>query len=311
MQDFKQQITNIYTLVCIQIAVYTEQTLLYQKKYFYGGISLSRKVLKCLLIVMLIGILSVFGFGCSSEEPAATETENEKPTYTVAFEATFPPFESKDADTGEFVGFDIDLIRAIGEEEGFNVELMEMGFEGIVAAVQTGNVDLGVSGLTINEKRLKSVDFSTPYYHSALSIVVRADNDTIKGVEDLKGKKIAVQIGTTGAEYAKEIEDAKVTEYDAVTDAFLELKNGGADAIVNDNPVNLNYIKGNEQDYKIVGETLESEYYGIAIKKGNTEMLDKINSGLQKLKENGKYAELYKKWFEVDPPEYLPGEENA
>jgi glutamine transport system substrate-binding protein len=272
---------------------------------------LSRKAIKSLLIIMLIGLISVFGFGCGNEQAAPSENETEKPTYTVAFEATFPPFESKDAETGEFVGFDIDLIRAIGEEEGFDVQLMEMGFDGIIAAVQTGNVDLGVSGITIREDRLESVDFSTPYYHSALSIVVRTDNDTIKGVEDLKGKRIAVQIGTTGADYAKKIEGAKVTEYDAVTDCFLELKNGGADAIVNDNPVNLNYIKGNEQDYKIVGDTLESEYYGIAVKKGNKELLDKINSGLQKLKDNGKFAELYKKWFEVDPPEYLPGEENA
>lgn len=272
-----------------------------------------KKILKCLSIMVLIGLISVFALGCSNEEaPGTSDQDNEeKPTYIVAFEATFPPFESKDEETGEFIGFDIDLIRAIGEVEGFDVELMEMGFDGIVAAVQTGNVDLGVSGLTIDEDRLESVDFSTPYYHSALGIVVRADNDTIKGVDDLKGKKIAVQIGTTGAKYARTIEDAQVTDFDQVSNAFLELKNGGADAIVNDHPVNLNYIKGNEEDYKTVGDTLQSEYYGIAIKKGNTELLEQINNGLDTLKENGKFAELYKKWFDVEPPEYLPGEENA
>jgi glutamine transport system substrate-binding protein len=272
-----------------------------------------KKILKCLSIMVLIGLISVFALGCSNEEaPGTSDQDNEeKPTYIVAFEATFPPFESKDEETGEFIGFDIDLIRAIGEVEGFDVELMEMGFDGIVAAVQTGNVDLGVSGLTIDEDRLESVDFSTPYYHSALGIVVRADNDTIKGVDDLKGKKIAVQIGTTGAKYARTIEDSQVTDFDQVSNAFLELKNGGADAIVNDHPVNLNYIKGNEEDYKTVGDTLQSEYYGIAIKKGNTELLEQINNGLDTLKENGKFAELYKKWFDVEPPEYLPGEENA
>jgi glutamine transport system substrate-binding protein len=151
-----------------------------------------KKILKCLSIMVLIGLISVFALGCSNEEaPGTSDQDNEeKPTYIVAFEATFPPFESKDEETGEFIGFDIDLIRAIGEVEGFDVELMEMGFDGIVAAVQTGNVDLGVSGLTIDEDRLESVDFSTPYYHSALGIVVRADNDTIKGVDDLKGKKL-------------------------------------------------------------------------------------------------------------------------
>ncbi|HBG22837.1 MAG TPA: basic amino acid ABC transporter substrate-binding protein [Peptococcaceae bacterium] len=273
-----------------------------------------KKIFKYLSIMLLIGLISACALGCSNEEgtPEASDQDNEeKPTYIVAFEATFPPFESKDEETGEFVGFDIDLIKAIGEEEGFDVELMEMGFDGIVASVKTGNVDLGVSGLTIDEERLESVDFSTPYYHSALGIVVRADDDTIKDVDNLKGKKIAVQIGTTGAKFARTIEDAQVTDYDQVTDAFLELKNGGADAVVNDHPVNLNYIKGHEKDYKTVGDTLESEYYGIAIKKGNTEVLNKINSGLEKLKEKGKYAELYKEWFDVEPPEYLPGEENA
>jgi hypothetical protein len=131
-----------------------------------------KKILKCLSIMVLIGLISVFALGCSNEEaPGTSDQDNEeKPTYIVAFEATFPPFESKDEETGEFIGFDIDLIRAIGEVEGFDVELMEMGFDGIVAAVQTGNVDLGVSGLTIDEDRLESVDFSTPYYHSALGI---------------------------------------------------------------------------------------------------------------------------------------------
>lgn len=273
-----------------------------------------KKIFKCLSIMLLVGLISACALGCSNEEgtPEANDQDNkEKPTYIVAFEATFPPFESKDEATGDFVGFDIDLIKAIGEVEDFDVELMEMGFDGIIASVQTGNIDLAVSGLSIDEKRLESVDFSTPYYHSALGIVVRADDNTIKGIDDLKGKKIAVQIGTTGAKYAREIENAQVTDFDQVSNAFLELKNGGADAIINDHPVNLNYIKGNEKDYKTVGDPLESEYYGIAIKKGNTELLDKINSGLEKLKENGKYAELYKKWFETDPPEYLPGEEKA
>jgi glutamine transport system substrate-binding protein len=289
---------------------------LYQKnKIFVGGMSL-RKVFRYLLIVMLIGLFGAFGVGCSSDNnngtPAAGDKDTkEKPKYTVAFEATFAPLEFRDEKTGEFTGFDIELIKAIGEVEGFDVELKDMGFDGIVSSVKTGNIDIGASGLTIDEDRLESVDFSTPYYKAGLSVVVRANEDKIKSVKDLKGKKIAVQIGTTGSKYAKTIEGANVTDFDQVTDALMEVKNGGADALVNDNPVNQYYVSKSKKDYKIVGDILESEYYGIAVKKGNTELLEKINNGLKKLKESGEYAKLYKKWFGEEPPEFLPGEEEA
>lgn len=273
-----------------------------------------RKVFRYLLIVMLIGLFGAFGVGCSSDNnngtPAAGDKDTkEKPKYTVAFEATFAPLEFRDEKTGEFTGFDIELIKAIGEVEGFDVELKDMGFDGIVSSVKTGNIDIGASGLTIDEDRLESVDFSTPYYKAGLSVVVRANEDKIKSVKDLKGKKIAVQIGTTGSKYAKTIEGANVTDFDQVTDALMEVKNGGADALVNDNPVNQYYVSKSKKDYKIVGDILESEYYGIAVKKGNTELLEKINNGLKKLKESGEYAKLYKKWFGEEPPEFLPGKE--
>lgn len=275
-----------------------------------------RKVFRYLLIVMLIGLFGAFGVGCSSDNnngtPAAGDKDTkEKPKYTVAFEATFAPLEFRDEKTGEFTGFDIELIKAIGEVEGFDVELKDMGFDGIVSSVKTGNIDIGASGLTIREDRLESVDFSIPYYQAGLGIVVRANEDKIKSFEDLKGKKIAVQIGTTGADYAKTIKGANVTDFDQVTDALMEVKNGGADALVNDNPVNQYYVSKSKKDYKIVGDILESEYYGIAVKKGNTELLEKINNGLKKLKESGEYAKLYKKWFGEEPPEFLPGEEEA
>lgn len=277
-----------------------------------------QKTLKGLLILLLIGLVGLFAVGCSQKENGTptggtngAEDENAKPKYTVAFEATFAPFEFRDEKTGEFTGFDIELIKAIGEVEGFDVELKEMGFQGIVAAVKTGNIDIGCSGITIKEDRLKEVDFSIPYYQAGLGIVVRANETRINGVEDLKGKRIAVQIGTTGADFARTIEGATVIDFDQVTDALMEVKNGGADALVNDYPVNLYYVNKSPKDYKMVGGILESEYYGIAVRKGNTELLEKINSGLMKLKENGEYARLYKKWIGVEPPEFLPGEPEA
>jgi len=136
---------------------------------------------------------------------------------------------------------------------------------------------------------------------------VREDNDTIKSFKDLEGKRLAVQAATTGADMAKTVKGAKITQFDRITDAFLELKKGSADAIINDNPVNQYYLARDiGKGLKIVGDLLSSEYYGIAVPKGKPELLEKINEALVKLKENGKFDEIYRKWFGVDAPAELP-----
>ncbi|AOQ23808.1 Glutamine-binding periplasmic protein [Moorella thermoacetica] len=274
-----------------------------------------QKIGGVLLLMLLLAGLT----GCGGSNPQgngagagtqanSSNTSTGKPRYSVALEATFAPFEFRDMKTGEFTGFDIDLIKAIGQVEGFDVDIKEMGFDGIITALQTNNVDLAISGISIDDERKKAVDFSLPYYQSGLVVAVKADNNTIKGFDDLKGKKIAVQINTTSAKEAKKIPGAMVTELDKVPDMFLELKNGGVDAVVNDLPVTAYYIKQGNNDVKIVGDIRSAEYYGIAVPKGKTEILQKINDGLKALKANGQYEELYKKWFGQEPPAFLPGE---
>jgi polar amino acid transport system substrate-binding protein len=135
-----------------------------------------------------------------------------------------------------------------------------------------------------------------------LSIVVKADNNTIKSFKDLEGKKIAVQIGTTGATEAKKIKDAQIREFNTVPEAFMELKAGGVDAVVNDLPVNEYYIaKVGSKDAKVVGDLLSAEDYGIATAKKNTELADKVNKALDELKKNGEYEKIYVKWFGKKP----------
>lgn len=265
-----------------------------------------------LLMLLVAGLAGCGGQGTgTTSQPAGSSTStgsSGNPKYSVALEATFAPFEFRDVKTGDFTGFDIDLIKAIGKAEGFDVDIKEMGFDGIITALQTNNVNMAISGISIDDKRKEAVDFSLPYYQSGLVVAVKADNNTIKGFDDLKGKKIAVQINTTSAKEAKKIPGAKVTELDKVPDMFLELKNGGVDAVINDLPVTAYYIKQGNNDVKIVGDVLSAEYYGIAVPKGKTEILQKINEGLKTLKANGQYAELYKKWFGQEPPSFLPGE---
>ena len=143
-----------------------------------------------------------------------------------------------------------------------------------------------------------NVDFSDPYYESGLTMVVREDEQNIKTFSDLKGKKIAVQIGTTSAKEAKKIEGAEVKELNTPADCFMELKNGGVDAVVNDRPVNDYYIhKSGQTGVKTLPERLTSEDYGIAVAKGNKELAEKINAALKKLKENGEYDKIFAKWF--------------
>ena len=152
--------------------------------------------------------------------------------------------------------------------------------------------------MTINEERKQKVNFSDPYYKSGLSIIVAKDNDSIKKFEDLKGKKVAVQIGTTSAAEVKKIEGVEVKEFNSSADTFMELRAKGVDAVVNDRPVNDYYImKSGETNVKALPDLLTSEDYGIAVSKKNEELLNKVNDALRKLHENGKYDEIFTKWF--------------
>jgi glutamine transport system substrate-binding protein len=260
---------------------------------------------KKLTILFLVGLLGVVLAGCSQKKD--TSATKEVPTYTVATEAAYAPFEVRDS-KGNFTGFDMDLIRAVANVENFKLNIKDMGFDGIIAAVQTGNVDMAISAISIDPDRSKQVDFSTPYYQSGLIIAVKSDNNDIKSFADLKGKKVTAQIGTTGYKYCVN-HGLKPTVFDHVPDALMEVKNGGAVALVNDQPVSAYYVKKSNGEFKLVGSLLTSEYYGIAFSKSNTALKDKVDEGLQKLKANGTYAKLYQKWFGQQPPSFLPGEE--
>jgi polar amino acid transport system substrate-binding protein len=152
--------------------------------------------------------------------------------------------------------------------------------------------------MSITPERQEAVLFSAPYYRSGLVVMVQKNNDTIKGIEDLVGKRIAVQIGTTGAAKAESVKDAKVTAFNTNTEAAMELKNGGVDAVINDSPVVGYYLaQGGSADAKTVGDVLEAEEYGIAVKKGNDKLAAEIDKALAELKKNGEYDKIYKTWF--------------
>ncbi len=251
------------------------------------------------LMLLFVFVLSIGLMGCGSSQTAKKEVK----MLRVGSDTAFAPFEYQDEKTKEYVGFDMDLIKAIGKQMGYQVKVQGMNFDGLIPALETGAIDAVISAMTITEARAKKVNFSKPYYQSGLAIMVQKDNKTITSFKDLEGKKIAVQIGTTGATEAKKIKNATVREFNNAPEAFMELKAGGVDAVVNDLPVNEFYLAqgGGSKYAKVVGKPLSAEDYGIATAKKNTELAKKIDQALADLKKNGEYEKIYVKWFGKKP----------
>lgn len=225
--------------------------------------------------------------------------------WIVGTEPAFPPFESQN-ENGELVGFDIELMKAIGKQAGVDVAFESLPFDGLIPALQTGTIEAVISGMTITEKRAETVDFSRPYFRAGLAIAVDDDAEDVTSLESLEGKTIAVQLGTTGAEMAGTVKDAKVSTFDSAPLALQELSNGNADAVINDAPATLDAIAtGNIPGVKVVGELLTEEFYGIAMPKDSPN-LEALNTALAELIENGTYDAIYEKWFGAAPIGTLP-----
>ena len=261
------------------------------------GNKLGQLILAGLLVLVLMLTLVACG---NSAEGDAEENGEKSVVYKVGTEPSFAPFEYKDLETDEITGFDIDLIKAIAEESGIQVEIQGLGFDALIPALQAGSIDIVASGMTIDEERSQQVDFTAPYVNSGLALAVGVNNEAITSEEDLQGKTVAVQIGTTGAKKANALKDAgivaKVLTYDTIDVIMAELTKGTADAVINDLPVTQEFINKGHNEVKIVGEPMDSEQYGFAVAKGKAELLAKLDSGLQAVMENGTYAELLEKY---------------
>nr|MBC7244693.1 transporter substrate-binding domain-containing protein [Chloroflexota bacterium] len=274
----------------------------------------------------LIAVFVVISMVLASCRPAATPTPTPKPPptpvpptatpkpklkITVATDATWPPFEYVDETTKEFVGFDIDLMKAIAEAAGFEVEFVNVAWDPLLAGMATGQYDAAISAMTITEERAKQFDFSEPYYNAGQLIAVRIDDTRIKGPADLAGKVVGAQLGTTGAMEVEKIAGATLKNYDTIDQAFLDLINGQIDAVVADNPLVAGYVGKYAGKIKSVGEPFTEEFYGIAVKKNAPEILEAINKGLKAVKEKGLIAQLEEKWVKAAAPAPAPTPEAA
>lgn len=258
------------------------------------------------ILLLLVAIVLVACGGSSSDDSATTDSTDssssesnsdseEKPKYVVGTEATYAPMEYID-ESGEIVGIDIDVVNAIAEEMGFEVEFQNIGWDPLFPAVKNGEIDFAVSSITITEDRQKEYDFTDPYYIANQLILVPEDSD-VESFEDLKDKKVAVQISTTGHEVVKgllgETSD-QIVAPENLPLAIGEMINGNADAVVGDNAPVIEYMKSNPnvQLKTVEDPSFEKEYYGLMLRKGNTELLEVLNEGIKRLKESGKLAEI-------------------
>lgn len=256
------------------------------------------EIVKILFISLFIITLTAFS-GCTDK---TTEQAGQGKIYIVGTEPYFPPFEYADENnSNKIVGFDVDLINAIAADQGFRVQWKDLEFDALIPALQSGQIDIIASGMTITDEREKVVDFTEPYINAGLALAVAADNEEIKSIDDLKGKVAAVQQGSTGSQAAEKLKaEGKIGNiiYLAhVNDIILNIQNGRADFMINDLPVTNAYISKHPGVIKIVDDKLQSESYGFAVKSGNNELLNMLNTGLENVKQDGTYDEIMAKYF--------------
>jgi polar amino acid transport system substrate-binding protein len=245
---------------------------------------------KSFLLLSAIVIVSMLLTSCS----AGASSSN---TVRVATEASYPPFEVIDDNTKQPVGFDIELMDAIGKKAGFTPQYQNTPFDSVLAGISTCQFDAAISAITITEERKQKMNFSDSYIAAGQIVAVRKDTMDINGPQDLTGKKIGVQASTTGEIEAKKIAGATVKPYDAVDLAFLDLLNKQVDAVIVDNPTTITYVNKTPDKLKVVGQPFTDEHYGIAICKKNTELLAKINKALAELQADGTIKKIQDKWL--------------
>jgi glutamine transport system substrate-binding protein len=252
----------------------------------------------------LMLVLSACGTSkVSNEEGENGKGGEEKKTLRVVTDAAYAPFEYQDK--GKIVGFDVDFINEVAKEAGYKIDIVNVGWDPVFVEIEGKLADIGISSITINDDRKQTYDFSLPYFLSTNKILVPEDS-AIQSAEDLKGKVVAVQKGTTGQEAVEAIMGANhkdIKKFDDNNLAIMELLSGGADAVVADNGVIESYAKNNPDQKLVVrgdSATFAAEYYGLMFPKGS-ELKEEFDAAIKTIIENGTYTKIYKEWFGQEP----------
>ncbi len=254
-----------------------------------------------LLHIVLLACASLGLTACDKNEPLpGAAPAPPARVYVVGTDAAYAPFESQN-EKGEIVGFDIDIVSAVAQQAGIEVKFVNTPWEGIFNTLQQGDRDLLVSAVTITEERKQSMDFSNPYFDAQQLIAVKADAK-ITQFADLARLKVGVQTGTTGDEVVTRLQgknSTNIKRFESTPLALKELEAGGVDAVVADNGVVTNYVTHNTASrFKTVADaSFQPEQYGLVVRKGNTDLLGRLNKGLADIRTNGTYDRIYAKYF--------------
>jgi ABC-type amino acid transport substrate-binding protein len=278
----------------------------------------ARKLLAVLLaLALLFALTALTGCGGATTEPTEPNGGAEEPAaqfetiqpgvITVGSDTAYPPFEN--VVDGETVGFDVDIMNAIGERLGYEVVFKSYKFDGLIAGVQAGTeFDMVASAMTITEERAQQVDFSDPYINSNQSLAVSNDS-SVMSTDDLKqGDRVGVQSGTTGEKWARDNLEGKgvtIAVYDDILAAFGALSAGDVTGVINDLPISQDVVKDPARGAKVVQEIQTDEQYGFAFNQDDDDLREAINDALAEIKEDGTYEEIYERWFGA-PPMSIP-----
>ncbi len=248
---------------------------------------------RVLLVLLVLAAASGLAFAKGGAEAGG------KPKIVIATDATWPPMEMVN-ESKQIVGFDIDLMKAAADAAGFTVEFRNTAWDGIFAGLEAGEYDAVMSSVTITDERKQTMDFSVPYINAGQIMVVRKELQGVDKLDQLKGKSVGAQIGTTGAFEIEKVTGVTLKTYDEIGLAFEDLANGRIQAVVCDTPVAAQFALQNENykgKLKIVGKPFTEEFYGVAVKKGNAQKLELINKGLNKVLKTATYDKIFAAWL--------------
>lgn len=271
----------------------------------FKGVFIMKKLTKIISLVSAL-LIAALCSGCGTSENSSSSSREsmtaEEGKLIMATNAEFPPYEYYEGD--KIVGIDAEIAALIAEKLNLTLEIQDVAFDSIIPGVQSGKYDMGMAGMTIDEKRLKSVDFSTTYANGVQVVIVKEDSD-IASIDDLEGKKIGTQQGTTGYIFASDTPEnggfgeENVVGYDNGAVAVQALIQDKVDCVIIDNEPAKAYVEANE-GLKILDTEYANEDYAICFAKNNTELRDKVNSALEELIADGSVQKIIDKYIKAD-----------
>ncbi|NLB82087.1 MAG: basic amino acid ABC transporter substrate-binding protein [Clostridiaceae bacterium] len=266
---------------------------------------MKKRILKSITLLLVSSLIAVTFIGCSNDTSSPSTKVDAPPAATLVMgtNAEFPPFEFV-GDNGQPDGFDVALVKEIAKRMDAEIKIENMEFKSLIGSLGNGKIDLVAAGMTVTEERKKEVDFTQAYF-TANQMIIIPTGDSIKSASDLKDKVVGVQEGTTGDIIISE-DDVEVKEYNVKEvkrykkgiDAVMDLVNDRIDAVVIDSNPAKEYVASNEGKIVAIQSGMETEEYAMAVKKGNTELLEKVNAALTEIKEDGTYDKLVKEYIQ-------------